>query len=258
MPDFDLNEQLSLLYEFQQIDTEILVLHGQLKSVPIKIKKLEDSFQVHRQKLQQKDEELKNAEKEQRSKTAALEMLLEQRRKHQARLHEIKTNKEYEAADKEISFLSLKEAELEDEILAVMLRIDQLRNGLAQQQEIFNTEQAKNNAQKVQYEQEAEALKSHITACQEKRHTFYPKIDRDLMNRYQEWFKRQRTGLISLVADNACGNCHLTIPPQTLKEARKNEQLIHCGSCKCILYVPPPPPDDSPSDAASSPMNLSE
>jgi predicted nucleic acid-binding Zn-ribbon protein len=64
MPDFDLKEQLPLLYELQQIDTEILAAHQKLKSVPTKIKRLEDSFQIHRQKLEEKKEQLANVERE--------------------------------------------------------------------------------------------------------------------------------------------------------------------------------------------------
>ena len=252
MPNFDLNEQLALLYELQQLDTEMLALHSQLKSVPIKIKKLEDSFQVHHQALQKKQEQLESAEKEQRSKTVDLQMQQEQRDKYQDQLRKVKTNKEYEAVDKEISFLDVKRAEVEDELLAVMLRIDQLKDELKQQRKRFDAEQVKHNEQKNQHEKGADALKSQMTACQEKRRTFYPRISRDLMNRYQEWLKHHRTGMISLVVDNACNSCHLTIPPQTLKEARKHEQFIHCGSCRRILYTPPSPPDDSPTDEASS------
>lgn len=94
MLDFDLQEQLPLLYELQQTDTEILAVRRKLKSVPIKIKRLEESFQIYQQKLEEKQKQLTDAEKEQRSKAGALEMQQEQRRKSQARLREVKTNKD--------------------------------------------------------------------------------------------------------------------------------------------------------------------
>ncbi len=248
MLNFDLQEQLPLLYELQQTDTGILAVQGKLKSVPIKIKRLEGSFQIYQQKLEEKQKQLTDAEKEQRSKAGALEMQQEQRRKSQARLREVKTNKEYQAVDREISFLMGKEAEIEDEILESMLLIDQLKEKLNQQQKAFDSEQAKNDEQKSQYEKETNALKAQIAGYQEKRINFQPKIHPDLINRYQEWFKRQGTGLISLVVDNTCGSCHLRIPPQTLQQARKNEQIIRCGSCQRILYILPSLPDEESSD----------
>jgi predicted nucleic acid-binding Zn-ribbon protein len=244
----NLQEQLRLLYELQQIDAEILTQHNKLKLVPLKIKKADERFQIHRQNLQEKRAQLVDAGKAQRTQTAELEMEGEQRSKYQVQLREVKTNKEYQALDKEISFIKVKEAEIEDEILSAMLRIDQLNEELAQQQKEFDAEQEKNNAQKAQYEQEAKDLKTEIATWQGKRQDFLHQIDPGLMGQYQDRFKRYRTGLVSLVVENTCGSCHLTIPPQTLQEVRKYDQPIRCGSCKLILYIPPAAPDDAPAE----------
>ena len=252
MPNLDLQEQLRLLYEFQQIDAEILTLENKLKSVPFKIKKAEAQLQLHQQKLEEKQAQLAEAEKTQRSKTAELEMEGEQRSKYQAQLREVKSNKEYQALDKEISFIEVKEAEIEDEILSAMLRIDQLNEELTQQQNELGVEQAKHNAQKAAYEQEAKDLKAEIVKWGGKQQDFSHQIDSGLMDQYQARFKRYRQGLVSLVVENACGHCHLTIPPQTLQEARRYEQLIRCGSCRLILYIPLPSPDNPPTEVSTS------
>ena len=252
MSNLDLQEQLRLLYEFQQIDTTILTLDNKLKSVPRKIKKAEAQLQLYQQKLQEKQAQLADAEKLQRSKTAELEMEGEQRSKYQAQLRGVKSNKEYQALDKEISFIEVKEAEIEDEILSAMLRIDRLNEELAQRQKDFAAEQEKHNAQKAEHEQEAKDLEAEIVKWQTKQQDFVHQIDSGLRDQYQARFKRYRKGLVSLVVENACGNCHLTIPPQTLQEARKYEQPIHCGSCRFILYIPSPSPDDVPTEEPNS------
>ena len=255
MPNLDLQEQLRLLYELQQIDTEILTLDNKLKSVPLKIKKAEEQLQIHQRKLQEKQTQLVEAEKVQRSKTAELEMEGEQRGKYQAQLREVKSNEEYQALDNQISFVQEKEAEIEDEILSAMLQIDQLNEELAQQQKEFDAEQEKHNARKAEYDQEAKNLKAEIVTWGGKREDFVSRIDSGLMGQYQSRFKRYRKGLVSLVIENACGNCHLTIPPQTLQEARKYEEFIRCGSCRLILYIPPPSPDDAPSEELVSDLD---
>ena len=252
MPNLELQEQLRLLYEFQQIDTEILKLDNKLKSVPLKIKKAEAELQLHQQKLQDKQAQLADAEKLQRTKTAELEMEGEQRGRYQAQLREVKSNEEYQALDNQISFVQEKEAEIEDEILSAMLRIDQLNEELAQQQKEFESEQQKHNAQKAGYAQEAKDLKAAIVKWQRKQQDFSDQIDSELIDQYQARFKRYRKGLVSLVVENACGNCHLTIPPQTLQEARRYDQFIRCGSCRLILYIPAPSPDDAPTEEPTS------
>ena len=248
MPNLDLREQLRLLYDFQQIDAEILTLDNKLKSVPLKIKKASEQIQIHRQKLQSKQAQLVEAEKVQRSKTAELGTEGEQRTKYEAQLREVKSNKEYQALDKEISFIQEKEAEIEDEILSAMLQIDQLNEELAQQEKELDIERGKHNTQKAEYEQEANEFKAEIAKWQGKRQGFFHQIDPGLMDQYQAQFKRYRKGLVSLVVENACGNCHLTIPPQTLQETRRYGQFIRCGSCRLILYIPSPSPDDAPAE----------
>ena len=205
MSNLDLQEQLRLLYEFQQIDATILTLDNKLKSVPRKIKKAEAQLQLHQQKLQEKQAQLADAEKLQRSKTAELEMEGEQRSKYQAQLRGVKSNKEYQALDKEISFIEVKEAEIEDEILSAMLRIDQLNEELAQRQKDFAAEQEKHNAQKAEHEQEAKDLEAEIVKWQTKQQDFAHQIDSGLRDQYQARFKRYRKGLVSLVVENACG-----------------------------------------------------
>ncbi len=251
MPNLELQEQLKLLHEFQQIDAEILRLDNRLKSVPLKIKRADEQFKIHQQKLEEKQAQLVDTEKLQRTKTAELEMEGEQRNKYQSQLREVKTNKEYEALDKEISFIQKKEAEIEDEILTAMERIDQLNEELVQQRKNFEAEQEKLEAQKTAYAREAEDLKAEIVKWQGKQQSFSDQIDSGLINQYQAQFKRHRRGLVSLVVENACGNCHLTIPPQTLQEARKYEKPVHCGSCRLILYIPSPSPDDTPAEAST-------
>ena len=252
MPNLDLQEQLRLLYEFQQIDAEILTLDNKLKSIPLKIKQAEAQLQNHQQKLQDKQTQLVEAEKVQRAKTAELEMESEQRSKYQAQLREVKSNEEYQALDNQISFVQEKEAAIEDEILLAMLHIDQLNEELAQQQKAFGVEQEKHNAQKAEHEQEAKDIKAEIVKWQGKQQDFSHQIDSELMDQYQARFKRYRQGLVSLVVENACGNCHLTIPPQTLQETRKYEEFIRCGSCRLILYIPPPSLEDDPTEESVS------
>ena len=248
MSNLNLQEQLRLLYEFQQIDAEILTLDNKLKSVPLKIKKAEAQLRLHQQKLQEKQAQLTDAEKVQRSKTAELEMEGEQRGKYQAQLREVKSNEEYQALDNQISFVQEKEAAIEDEILSAMLQIDQLNEELAQQQKEFDVAQERHNVQKAEYEREAKDLKAEIVKWGGKQQDFSHQIDPGLMDQYQARFKRYRQGLVSLVVENACGSCHLTIPPQTLQETRKYEQFIRCGSCRLILYIPPSSPEDVSSE----------
>ena len=236
MPNPSLQEQLDLLHQLQQLELTILALHQQRQAIPIKIAKLEEEFQVHQGTLNAKKEALAEAERELRSKNAELTDQQEQRRKYESQLREVKTNKEYQALDKEIGFLQGKEAEIEDAILGIMLDIDQFQEDLRQEQASFDAEKESVSSRKAKYEKEGRDLMAAVAAQQEERKRFSPSIGKDLMNNYQAWVKRNKTAFVSVVTNDACGGCRISIPPQTLKEARKFERVVQCSSCKRVLY----------------------
>lgn len=249
MPNSHLQEQLALLHQLQQLELAILSLHQQRQSIPLKIAKLEEGFQVHQGALDEKNETLAAAERELRSKNAELTDHQEQRRKYETQLREVKTNKEYQALDTEIGYLQKKESEAEDAILGIMLDIDRIQEELRQEQASFDKEKEKVGLQKATYEQEERDLEAAVAAQQQERKRFSPDIDKDLMTGYQAWGRRSKTAFVSIVKNNACGGCRIAIPPQTLKEARKFEKIVQCSSCKRILY--PLSEDEKETDRAS-------
>ena len=246
MPNSNLQEQLGLLHQLQQLELTILSLHQQRQTIPLKIAKLEEVFQVHQGTLDAKKEALAEAERELRSKNAELTDQLEQRGKYETQLREVKTNKEYQALDTEIDYLQKKEAEVEDAILGIMLDIDRYQEELRQEQASFDAEKEKVGIQKTTYEQEVRDLEAAVAAQQQKRKRFSPDIDKDLMTGYQAWGRRNKSAFVSIVKNNACGGCRIAIPPQALKEARKFEKVVQCSSCKRILY--PLPPEEKEAD----------
>ena len=251
MPDSNLKEQLGLLYELQQLELTILALHQQRRAIPLKIAKLDGEFQLHQGALGAKQEALARAGKELRSKSAELTGQQEQRRKYETQLRDVKTNKEYQALDKEIGFLQNKEAEVEDAILGVMLEIDRFQEDLRQEQASFDAEKEKISTQKAKYEQDGRDLMAAVAAQQQERKRFSPSIGKDLMNSYQAWVKRNKSAFVSIVSKNACSGCRIAIPPQMLKEARKFERIVLCSSCKRIIYPLPEEEKETESDQAS-------
>ncbi len=249
MPNSNLQEQLGLLHKLQQLELAILALHQQRQAVPLKIAKLEEGFQVHQDALDAKKGGLAEAERDLRSKNAELADQQDQRQKYETQLRDVKTNKEYQALDKEIEFLQKKEAEIEDAILGIMLDIDRFQEELRQEQVSFDAEKEKVGIQQAEFEQEERDLAAAVKARQTERKRFSPDIDKDLMDRYQAWCKRNKTAFVSVVTDNACGSCRIAIPPQSLKETRKFERVVQCPSCKRILYLEPEEVEQTDADS---------
>ena len=83
MSDLNLTSELAFLYNLQQIDVDILTRRKKLKLIPNDIRKLREDFGVNEQKLNVLKDQLSQAEKEQRSQSAEIGALDEQRKKYQ-------------------------------------------------------------------------------------------------------------------------------------------------------------------------------
>ena len=105
-----MHEQLARLYDVQQLDAKALSIHRHTRSVPQEIQKLDSALDTFQQAVEAKETEISEAEKTQRSIQGEIEQLDEKRNKLTMQMRCVKTNKEYEALDKEIEFLDQKEA----------------------------------------------------------------------------------------------------------------------------------------------------
>ena len=92
-------------------------------------------------------------------------------------------------------------------------------------------EQNEIDLKETQLDTEAELKK-----LQNQRIMVEKKIEIDYLNMYNR-LKSGRIGMgITNVNRNACGACYNFLPPQTVIEVKRGENVINCHSCGIILF----------------------
>ena len=238
MSNLNVNHQLSTLYELQEIDIQIKKLDDQRKALPENIRRLNAEFEKEKRFLEAKKNELKDMQVELRSKNGLLVQQEEQIKKYSSQQESAKNKKEYNAFQRQINNLQKKNAVLEDEILELMFSIDAATDKLPRYEEDYDEKVAVCEKEKADLLSTEKALKSQIAELNKGREKYLDKIDSWLMERYDEWRISRGRFLLAPVNGNVCGGCNLTIPPQTINEIRKKQEIIFCGSCGRILYMP--------------------
>ena len=248
-----LQEQLALLYQLQERDQELLLVDRKLQDIPNHIEQLEATVVQCEEDFEAKSAELAEAEKEQRSKNAALEMNAVQREKYRDEQRIVTSNEAYTALERQIEFLDGEDEEAEDAILNLMEKGDELKEELAVLEAEVNREKEKTATETAQLQQELQNLKTERAEQLKRRKAFLPKIDKGLRDEYHRWMKaklasqsgaaRSKTGFVALGRNGICDSCRIAIQPQTLKEAQKYQKQVYCSSCKRLLYVEPATPD---------------
>ena len=248
-----LRQQLALLYQLQERDSELLSIQQKLQTIPRQIEQLEAEVAKYEEDMAAKSEELAEAEKTQRAKNAEIEMNAVQREKYQDEQRTVTSNEAYTALEKQIEYLDEQDDDAEDAILLLMEESDRLKKELAELDVEVNREKEKTATETEQFRQELRALETERAEKLKQRKAFLPKIDKARRDEYHRWVKAQlagesgiarvKNGFIALGKNGTCTSCRIAIQPQTLKEAQKYEKQVYCSSCKRLLYVEPITPD---------------
>lgn len=229
-------EQLPMLLGLQDVDNEIDKFKRQRDASPIKLKQLDIELQKYKEIYESKNKVLEEILKLRRDKERTQMLQQHQLQKYRAQQLTVKTNKEYTALEIEITELKEAISKTEDEILELMISADEATNEVQQAKEQLQLQERVIQAKKEEVLSEIKQLDDEIAKWMQKRQEYINKIDNALMERYNAWRKRRGSSLVSVITDQACGECHMTLPPQLINEVRKKERIYTCTNCGRILY----------------------
>ena len=175
---------------------------------------------------------------------------------HQGRLSKfreqamaVKTNVEYHAIQKEISFAQGEIKALEDKILERMLEADELTAAAKAADTDFAAEQKAIDAARKAMAQEHTELEASLTRMAGERTALTGALDPKLVATF-DLVSRKRLGVaVAEAREGICTICHVRLRPQVFNTVRRNDQILQCDSCQRFLYFVPKP---APQDAANA------
>jgi len=232
-----LNEQLLYLIELQKIDTETQkVLLGR-KELPVLLARREETFEVIKSRIAEHRSNLEEKNRTHRELEDKLKKGLEQLRKTRDRIHDVKSNKEYQAVLKEIETLEQKNGVVEDQIISILEEIDAVKTLLSIKEQEFLGEQQTYEEDKRRTEEQISSIESQLQSGQKQGEEIRGKIRKDLLKKY-EIIKNVNHGLAVVSAwKETCNGCHMNIPPQLYNELLESgDDLICCPNCRRIIY----------------------
>lgn len=241
MPRIAFQEQLSLLCELQEIDLSLHNLEQSLKTLPNKMKVVEAAYLAVKTELESTRAELSEVEKAKRSDESDLASSAEHLRVREAKLYAIKTNKEYQAALKEVSEGKRLNREREDRILQAMEKIETLTKKNTQLEQDFADKEDVFKKEEKSVRSEEALVREKISIASRHRPEIVSKIDKTTIRKYD--FIRQRYAqAVAGVIDGICQGCSTRIPPQLFNEMLRRTDLKICPSCQRLIYVMEAPP----------------
>ncbi|MBI2834861.1 MAG: hypothetical protein HYX76_10600 [Acidobacteria bacterium] len=156
--------------------------------------------------------------------------------KFKDQLMEVKTNKEYQAVQKEIATGEHEVRSFEDCILELMIEADDLTAALKQQEAEFAAEQAEAARERTAIDQERARLGQQLAGAGTSRAAIVSELSPSALALFEHVARLRRGIAVAEARNGLCTICHVRLRPQVFNEIRRNDALIQCDSCQRILY----------------------
>ena len=233
-----MDSQLSTLIELQGYDARISALEAEAVRLPKQIEAIQTSLAEAKKTLETLKARIDAGRKDLRGKEKDLEVIAAKRTKQEARLYEVKTNKEYSAALLEIEESKQEKAKTEEEILGLMEQQERLNVEIREAEVRFKTREDQGKQDEAVVRKKLTAVEQELGGVRGERTTRARDLPAGLLADYERIAKARGGIAVASVSVTAiCGGCRVSIRPQAILELRAGTTvLMRCESCGRFLY----------------------
>ena len=230
------------LIDVQRIDVKIDALDKQRAALPQKLNELERKHGEEKSALSIIDFQITEKEKERRMLDNNQVLDGTKLKKWEARLNEIKNQREFLALSREIE--GQKKANndthekihtLATEVRTLQVRLETHRDDIAVMEVDIDTERADVAAKMGEVDKTIEQHKKE-------RAEFLAEIPPPVLKRY-DTIRTRRQGALAPVANGRCTACNIGLPPQLYNTVLRGQTIEQCPSCQRIVYYREPSTD---------------
>lgn len=253
---------LETIVELQKTLARLDEAERQLDGIPDWMTELDAEHQERKAEIETLESRAEEAASERRAAEGEISDMQEKLKRYQQQINEVSTQREYGALLQEIDTAKGRISELEEVAFGAMERIDEANKALEEQREAFRDLDERYQVELQKWEKEkpviaeqAEKLRGTVETLRER----VPRGQLALFDRVYERTGGQALAPIRKVervrgaAMWHCAACNYNVRPQVVVEIQDRGALLHCDSCKRILYVEPEgeEPAEEPGQAAS-------
>ena len=231
-----MKDKLLVLIQLQECDNRIAKVLQAKELAPLRIQKLEDELRTVENQFKADEDQLEAFRKDRRQLEREIQELDGKIEKSSAKLTQIKSNKEYTAALKEIDDIKTIKFQTEEKAIQMMETAEELERNRKGHKETLKTLKDQSEKDKDAVKTELLSLEKDLDALQKERSQLCCDFDQGLLKKYV--FLRERKGglAISSVVTGVCQTCHMGIPPQKFNELIRGNDLMTCPHCNRIIY----------------------
>jgi len=235
------SEELAVLYQLQQVDTE-------LARVKAELAKLDSGLELKAEVAAAENEyktllsQHHTSEVEGRALELEITTLQEKKAKFEGQLYggTVRNPRQLSDLQEEVEMLDREVSKLEDRELELMETIEGQRGQLTRWEEELTEKKVRLAEVVAAYKGASARLSGEAAELEGKRKEVAGQVNAPLLKRYEQIRARQANLGIVRVTGETCPGCRVAIASEVLKELRTGRVGLTCDSCGRLLYKEQP------------------
>src|SRR5215467_10569728 len=179
-----MDQQLQTLINLQAIDTRIVALESDSARLPKEIAAIHAAVEEAKKQVESTKARLDGARKDQRAREKDLEVVQAKRVKNEARLYEVKTNKEYSAVLIEIEEIKQEKARMEEEVLVLMEAQERLTGDIREAEARFKHREGEGRGQEATLKEQLRGIEADLAGVRTERKELAGKLPPNILSDY--------------------------------------------------------------------------
>ncbi|UCG37688.1 MAG: hypothetical protein JSV00_05620 [bacterium] len=228
---------LDRLVHLQETDERIVAFQKEEEKIPRDLEEKEhdlEDLQENRDKARAAQEEL---QKQVSELTREVEEVRDHQRRCQARGLAVKTQREYQAVQRESEIAKKRRSELEGQIKELLEEKNLLEESLLETESRIEDRLETLEKQRSDADQRLRRIRTEREDLEKTREVEASLIQPDLLAKYQKVFERYKGKGVVRVTSGVCNGCFMTIPPQLYNQVLAQGGIHQCPNCGRIIYV---------------------
>jgi len=231
-------EQIEVLASLQNVDRKLKERHQAKAVLLAEIRRRKDEMMAKRAEVELLRGEWVERDRLRQDKERVLHEESRKAVDKRMRMNRIRNIKELQALQREIDQIKQSNAQLEEELIAILEDLELRETALEEREKEIKRLDEESGGKQGEVEAQVAEIDREVQEATEVRKGLAGRLNGDLIKRYELIFSRRGGTAVVAVSEGICQGCYMNIPPQLWNEIIKSERLNLCPSCHRILYKP--------------------
>lgn len=232
--------ELQHLIDVQRIDAKVAVLERERAVYPKKLAELTAKLEHTNKGMTQLETSVSDKERERRTLEGTLQLDVVKLKKWEARLVDIRNQREYLALSREVDGQRKQNTETQEKLLTLAIETEAQKKQLETTRDGFAEQDVDLQTEREAIEKKLAELDAQIAEHNKERAEFLHDVPAPLLKRY-DTIRQKRAGIALAPAEKGrCTMCNIGLPPQLYNIIIRGDTIETCQNCNRLLYYRAP------------------